>query len=56
MATVRTIESGIKSMKEAAKKFLEKIGFEKNYSVIGAFTTQKMRENLEKDIGWQFQE
>jgi len=41
LATVRTIESVSKSIKEAAKKFLEKIGFEKNYSVIGAFTTQR---------------
>ena len=54
LATVRTIESGIKSIKEAAKKFLEKIGSEKSYSVIGAFTTQKMRENLEKILDGNF--
>lgn len=54
LATVRTIESGSKVIKQTAKKFLEKMGIQNDYSVIGVFTTHEMRENLEKILDTDF--
>ncbi|HOM73930.1 MAG TPA: DegV family protein [Fervidobacterium sp.] len=56
LATVRTIENGIKVIRESARKFLTKLGLENDYSVIGAYTTPKMKELLEKIIDGDFKD